>query len=59
VAYLGDIVGTRIGKRRISLFGLRPRHTSSVITVITGILIVAGTFCRVGRNFRDGSYRPL
>lgn len=44
VAYLGDIVGTRIGKRRISLFGLRPRHTSSVITVITGILIVAGTF---------------
>lgn len=44
VAYLGDIVGTRIGKRRISLFGMRPRHTSSVITVVTGILIVAGTF---------------
>ncbi len=39
LAYLGDVLGMRIGKRRISLFGLRPRDTSRVITAFTGILI--------------------
>ncbi len=43
VAYVGDVVGMRIGKRRISLFGLRPRYTSSFITVLTGILITIVT----------------
>lgn len=38
-AYLGDILGTRIGKKRISILGLRPRHTGSIITAITGITI--------------------
>ena len=38
-AYLGDILGTKIGKKRISILGLRPRHTGSVITAITGITI--------------------
>lgn len=39
LAYLGDVLGMRIGKRRISLFGLRPRDTSRVITAFTGMLI--------------------
>jgi uncharacterized protein (DUF3084 family) len=39
VAYIGDIVGMRFGKKRISIFGLRPRATSSLITVVSGILI--------------------
>ena len=43
VAYVGDVVGMRIGKRRISLFWLLPRYTSSVITVFTGILITVVT----------------
>ncbi len=43
VAYVGDVVGMRIGKKRISLFGLRPRYTSSFITVLTGILITIVT----------------
>ncbi len=38
-AYLGDILGTKIGKKRISILGLRPRHTGSIITAITGITI--------------------
>lgn len=42
VAYVGDVVGMRLGKKRISFFGLRPRHTSSVITAITGIVIALG-----------------
>ncbi|MDD4364832.1 MAG: DUF3084 domain-containing protein [Synergistales bacterium] len=43
VAYVGDRVGMRIGKKRISLFGLRPRDTSSIITAVTGFLIALGT----------------
>ncbi len=39
VAYIGDIVGMRFGKRRVSIFGLRPKATSSLITVVSGILI--------------------
>ena len=43
IAFLGDLIGRRIGRRRISLFGLRPRHTSSLITVITALSITLGT----------------
>lgn len=39
----GDSIGTKYGKKRISLFGLRPRHTSRLITAITGALIASGT----------------
>ncbi len=43
IAYLGDRIGMKIGKKRLTLFGLRPRYTSIVITIITGVLISAGT----------------
>lgn len=39
VAYIGDIIGMRVGKKRVSIFGLRPKATSSLITVVSGILI--------------------
>jgi len=39
IAYVGDKIGMKVGKKRLSLFGLRPKHTSIVITVSTGILI--------------------
>ncbi len=39
IAYLGDQIGMKVGKKRLSLFGLRPRYTSIIITVATGILI--------------------
>ncbi len=42
VALLGDILGMKIAKKRVTLFGLRPRHTSSVITAITGMVIALG-----------------
>ena len=44
IAFIGDRLGTRIGKKRLSIFGLRPRHTSIIVTIITGILITAATF---------------
>ena len=43
VAYVGDRLGMRIGKRRISVLGLRPKHTSSVVTAFTGVLITVVT----------------
>lgn len=44
IAFIGDRLGTKIGKKKISLFGLRPRDTSTVMTVITGICITTLTF---------------
>ena len=41
IAFIGDRVGMRVGRRRLTLFGLRPRHTSMIITVVTGVLIAA------------------
>jgi uncharacterized protein (DUF3084 family) len=39
IAYIGNYVGKYIGKRRLTIFNLRPRHTAMTITVISGILI--------------------
>lgn len=43
IAFIGDKIGTKIGKKRLSIFGLRPRHTSMIITVLTGIFITAAS----------------
>jgi uncharacterized protein (DUF3084 family) len=43
VAYVGDVLGMRIGKKRISIFGLRPRYTSSIVTAVTGVFITLAT----------------
>jgi uncharacterized protein (DUF3084 family) len=43
LATLGDRIGTRVGKARLSLFNLRPRNTATVVTIITGSLISAST----------------
>lgn len=37
IAWLGDWLGTRIGKKRLSVFGLRPRHTATLLTVASGV----------------------
>lgn len=44
IAFIGDRLGTKIGKKRLSIFGLRPRHTSIIITIFTGICITLLTF---------------
>ncbi len=44
IAFIGDRLGSKIGKKRLSLFGLRPRHTSIIITILTGICITTLTF---------------
>jgi len=39
LAYAGDVLGFKYGKQRISIFGLRPRYTSRLITAFTGMFI--------------------
>lgn len=39
VAYVGDRVGHQVGRRRLTLFGIRPRYTSTIIAVATGVVI--------------------
>jgi hypothetical protein len=39
VAYVGDRVGHQVGRRRLTLFGLRPKYTSTIVAVATGMLI--------------------
>jgi uncharacterized protein (DUF3084 family) len=43
LAFLGDRVGMKVGKKRLSIFGLRPRYTSMIITVLTGFFIAGLT----------------
>ncbi len=56
---LGDRLGSRVGKARLSLFNLRPRHTAVVITVLTGSLISAvslGLMLLVSERLRTGLF---
>ncbi len=39
IAYLGDQIGMKIGKKRLSIFGIRPKYTSIIITILTGVFI--------------------
>ncbi len=39
IAFVGDWVGLKIGKKRVTIFGLRPHFTAIFITIISGVLI--------------------
>ena len=43
VAWVGDVVGMKLGKKRITFLSLRPKHTSRIISVMTGIGIAIFT----------------
>lgn len=40
IAYAGDYVGRKAGKKKLSIFGLRPKYTSRIISILTGIIIM-------------------
>ena len=59
IAFIGDKLGTKIGKKRLSIFGLRPRHTSMIVTVATGGLITAlsiGFMVLISQNVRTALF---
>ena len=39
VAYVGDRVGHQVGRRRMTLYGIRPRYTSTIVAIATGMII--------------------
>ncbi len=39
IAFVGDWIGLKIGKKRVTIFGLRPHYTAIFITIISGMLI--------------------
>ncbi len=39
IAFMGDRLGRYMGKRRMTIFGLRPRKTALLFTVVAGMLI--------------------
>ncbi len=56
---LGDRLGSKVGKARLSLFNLRPRNTAVVITALTGSLISAlslGLLLLVSERLRVGLF---
>ena len=59
IAFIGDKLGTKIGKKRLSIFGLRPRHTSMIVTVATGCLITGlsiGFMVLISQNVRTALF---
>ncbi|MEB3234699.1 MAG: DUF3084 domain-containing protein [Cyanobacteriota bacterium] len=57
---LGDRLGSRVGKARLSLLGMRPRRTAVLITVLTGSLISAvslGFMLLVSERLRVGLFQ--
>jgi uncharacterized protein (DUF3084 family) len=59
LATLGDRLGSKVGKARLSLLGMRPRRTAVLITVLTGSLISAislGLMLLVSDRLRTGLF---
>ena len=57
---LGDRLGTRVGKARLSIFKLRPKSTAVLITVFTGSIISAISFATMvvfDRDLRVGIFQ--
>ena len=44
IAWAGDRIGHKSGKKRHTLFGLRPRHTATLITIAAGMCISVVSF---------------
>lgn len=60
IAYLGDLIGRRVGKKRVRIFSLRPRHTAIIITILSGILISLFTISVIliiSKDARDALFR--
>ncbi|ACB49813.1 conserved hypothetical protein [Crocosphaera subtropica ATCC 51142] len=59
VAALGDRLGSKVGKKRLTIGNLRPKQTAVVVTVLTGTLIAALTFgilLAFSKSLREGLF---
>ena len=55
IAYAGDRLGTLVGRRRLSVFGWRPRRTGQAVGVAAGVLIMLVTMGVLSLAFRDAA----
>ena len=44
IAYWSDNLGKKLGKKRVSLLGLRPKQTATLITIASSLVIMLVTF---------------
>ncbi|MDJ0732256.1 MAG: DUF3084 domain-containing protein [Crocosphaera sp.] len=59
IAALGDRLGSKVGKARLTIGNLRPKQTAVVVTVFTGTLIAASTFgilLAFSKSLREGLF---
>jgi uncharacterized protein (DUF3084 family) len=60
IATVGDRIGSRVGKARLSLFKLRPRTTAVLVTILTGSIIsgsTLGILFATNKQLRDAVFR--
>jgi predicted nucleic acid-binding Zn-ribbon protein len=56
IAYAADKLGKKLGKKRLSVFGLRPKHTAALGTVLLGMavsLLTIGLVAALSKDARD------
>ncbi len=60
IATVGDRIGSKVGKARLSVFNLRPRNTATLVTIVTGGIISSSTLAillATNGQLRDGLFR--
>lgn len=60
IATVGDRIGTKVGKARLSLFNLRPRQTATLVSIATGSVISASTLAilfAISSQLRTGLFQ--
>lgn len=55
IAYAGDLLGAAVGRRRLSLFGWRPKRTGQAVGIAAGVLIMLLTLGVLSLAFRDAA----
>jgi uncharacterized protein (DUF3084 family) len=55
IAFAGDRLGTWVGRRRLTLFGARPKLTGQIVGVAAGILIMLATLGVLSLAFRNAT----
>ena len=56
IAYWADNLGKKLGKKRISLFGIRPKQTATLISIFTSVaimLLTVGVLLATFSNLRN------
>ncbi len=55
IAYAGDQLGTWVGRRRLSIFGWRPKRTGQAVGIAAGVLIMLSTMGVLSLAFRGAA----